>query len=112
MLAHLLAARLAPSPGDRDLVVLVHEMVVEYPDRDLPPERLTWTMTDTGDPLSMSAMARTVGLPTAIAAEMVLDGELTLTGCQIPTHPAICDIVLDRIKAEGLRFSEKVEPLA
>lgn len=112
LLAHLLQSRLAPQPGDRDLVVLLHEMVVEYPYRDLPRERLTWTMTDTGDPLSMSAMARTVGLPTALAAEMVLGGELSLTGCQLPTHPAICDTVLDRLKAEGLRFTESVEPSA
>jgi saccharopine dehydrogenase-like NADP-dependent oxidoreductase len=110
MLAHLLQARLAPQAGDRDMVILVHEMVVEYPDRDLPRERLTWAMVDTGDPLSMSAMARTVGLPTALAAEMVLGGELKLTGCQLPTHPAICDTVLDRLKAEGLRFTETVEP--
>jgi len=110
LLAHLLQTRLAPGEGARDMVILVHEMVVEYPDRDLPRERLTWTMVDTGDPQRMSAMARTVGLPTALAAEMVLDGELTLTGCQLPTHPAICNTVLDRLKEEGLRFTEKVEP--
>jgi len=111
MLSHLLTRRLAPEPGSRDMVLIVHEMVVDYPKRGLPAERLTWTMVDYGTPLEMSAMARTVGLPTAIAAAMVLRGELRLTGCQLPTHPAICDTVLDRLKAEGLRFTEKVEPL-
>ena len=111
MLSHLLTRRLAPQPESRDMVLIVHEMEVEYPKRELPPERLTYTMVDYGAPLEMSAMARTVGLPTALAAEMVLGGDLQLTGCQLPTHPKICNPVLDRLRAAGLTFSEKVEPL-
>lgn len=111
MLSHLLTTKLAPQPDSRDMVLIVHEMEVEYPDRELAPERLTYTMVDYGVPLEMSAMARTVGLPTGIAAEMVLNGELRLTGCRLPTHPAICNPVLDRLRAEGLMFTETVEPL-
>jgi alpha-aminoadipic semialdehyde synthase len=38
-------------------------------------ERREITMTVRGDPASHTAMATTVGLPTAIAAKMVLDGK-------------------------------------
>lgn len=93
------------------MVALVHEMDVEYPDSDLANERVIDTMVDFGVPLEMSAMAKTVGLPTALAVEMILAGELSLTGCQLPTHPSICDPILSRLKAAGLRFTERVEPL-
>lgn len=111
MLSHLLQTRLAPNEDSRDMVALVHEMDVEYPDSDLANERVIDTMVDFGVPLEMSAMAKTVGLPTALAVEMILAGELSLTGCQLPTHPSICDPILSRLKAAGLRFTERVEPL-
>ena len=111
MLSHLLQTRLAPTEGSRDMVILVHEMEVEYPRRELAPECLVYTMVEEGDPLAMSAMAKTVGLPTAIAIEMLLTRQLKLRGCQIPTHPEICDAVLAKLKAEGLKFTESVEKL-
>jgi saccharopine dehydrogenase (NADP+, L-glutamate forming) len=111
MLAHLLQTRLEPHEGARDMVILVHQMDVEYPDRGLPTERLTYTMVEEGDPLAMSAMAKTVGLPTAIAIEMLLTGRLELRGCRLPTNPLICDPVLAELRREGLKFTEKVEEL-
>lgn len=111
MLAHLLQDRLAPASGSRDMVILLHQMDVDYPRRDLPPERLTYTMVETGDPLEMSAMATTVGLPAAIAIERVLAGELRLVGCQLPTHPEICDPVLAQLRREGLKFTETATPI-
>lgn len=111
MLSHLLETRLAPGPGSRDMVIIVHEMEVDYPGDDRPAERQTYTMVDFGDPLEMSAMAKTVGMPAAIAVEMLFSGELKLTGCRLPTHPAICESVLSHLQAEGLEFREKMEPL-
>ena len=111
MLAHLLEHRLAPEPGASDMVILVHQMDVEYPDRPNLCERVTYTMVETGDALGMSAMAKTVGLPTALAAEMMLRGELQLSGCLLPTHDAIYKPVLAQLKEEGLRFTLTREPL-
>ena len=56
----------------------------------------------------MTTMAKTVGLPAAIAVKRILNGELTLTGCQIPTHKAIYEPVLEELEAEGLKFTEVV----
>ncbi len=56
-------------------------------------------------------MARTVGLPTATAAKLLLEGELRLTGSQIPTHPSIYEPVLGEIAKAGLKCTEKVRPL-
>lgn len=57
---------------ETDFVVLRHEIGVTWSDGK--KERREVTMTVRGDPATHTAMARTVGLPTAIAAKMVLDG--------------------------------------
>lgn len=111
MLSHLLETRLAPLPESRDMVTIVHEMKVEYPGGARPAERQTSSMVEYGEPARMSAMAKTVGLPTAVAVEMILRGELDLRGCLLPTHPSICRPVLARLRDEGLVFKEKIEPL-
>jgi len=104
MLSHLLQQRLAPKEGDRDMVILVHQMDVQYDRGEHPCERLTYTMVDRGDACGLSAMARTVGLPTALAMEMMLEGELDLPGCILPTEEKIYPAVLARLRAEGLKF--------
>ncbi len=111
MLSHLLETRLAPLPESRDMVIIVHEMEVEYPDSDRASERQTFTMVEYGEPMRMSAMAKTVGMPAAIAVEMLLTGEIELRGCLLPSRPEICDSILARLRAEGLEFTEKIEPL-
>jgi saccharopine dehydrogenase (NAD+, L-glutamate forming) len=52
-----------------------------------------------------------VGLPAAIAAKLRLTGELPLTGCHIPTHPAIYVPILRELEHAGLVFTEEVEAL-
>lgn len=111
MLAHLVAEKLAPHPGARDMVILVHQMDVEYPDRDLPCQRQTYTMTHIGDPLKLSAMSKAVGLPTALAVEMMLEDEIRLPGCQLPSRPEIGDPILAKLKAENMVFTESAEPV-
>jgi saccharopine dehydrogenase-like NADP-dependent oxidoreductase len=112
MLSHLLQRRLAPVEGDRDMVILVHEMEVETGGAANELVRQTSTMVDIGEAREMSAMARTVGLPAALALEMILAGELKLTGCQLPTEPAVFDPILVRLRAEGLGFTERTEVIA
>lgn len=111
MLSHLLETRLAPLPESRDMVTIFHEMEVEFPGADRPAERQVTSMVEYGVPTEMSAMAKTVGLPTAVAVELILSGEIELRGCLLPTHPVICDSVLSRLRAEGLVFKERIEPL-
>ena len=104
-LAALLAERLTLPPGGRDMVVLRHELTVRRLG-DGRRERLTSTLVAFGEPGGITAMARTVGLPAAVAARLVLAGELPLTGCRIPTDPRIYRPVLAELEREGLRFRE------
>jgi saccharopine dehydrogenase-like NADP-dependent oxidoreductase len=111
MLIHLLQERLPLAEGMRDVVVLVHELEVVYPDGQHPSERITSTLVSTGEAEGPTAMARTVGLPTAAAAQLLLDGKLPLTGCHIPTHPLVYEPVLSELSAAGLEFIESSRPL-
>lgn len=112
LLAELLERRLPLTPSMRDLVVLMHELEVEYPGQARPTERITSTLVAEGEAGGFTAMAKTVGLPAALAARLVLCGELHLRGSQIPTHPSIYTPILADLAADGLDFDERVEPLA
>ncbi|MCS6844639.1 MAG: saccharopine dehydrogenase NADP-binding domain-containing protein [Caldilineales bacterium] len=92
--------------GERDMLILQHQIEAVYPDRT---ERITSTMVDFGIPHGHTSMARTVGLPAAIAVKMILNGQLDLTGVQIPVVPAIYEPVLNELEELGIRFVETFE---
>lgn len=58
-----------------------------------------------------SAMAKTVGLPVAIAARLLVEGALDASGQKgvvLPTSPAIYAPILKLLNAEGLAPLERV----
>ena len=71
------------------------------------PKSLELYSVLTGKNNEDTAMATTVGLPLAIAAESYLKGELTLTGLHIPTIPALYQPILSKLKEEGIEFYEE-----
>jgi len=91
--------------GERDMVVLVHEFLAAYEDRE---ERITSTLIDIGLPEGATAMARTVGSPAAIGAQMILEGEINLAGVHIPVVPEIYRPILDELKNLGIAFEERM----
>ena len=52
-------------------------------------------------------MAKTVGLPLAIATKLVLNGEINVKGLCIPTIKEIYEPVLNELKDYGIVFVEK-----
>jgi saccharopine dehydrogenase (NADP+, L-glutamate forming) len=110
----ILAARLLEKmpyeEGERDMIVLHHEFIAEYP--DLPAkERITSTLVDFGIPHGDSAMSRTVSLPAAVAAKMVLHGEIKAIGVHIPVLPDIYEPVLKELEEQGISFKERTSKL-
>ena len=93
--------------GERDLVCLSHRFEFERPDG----RRLTKTSTlvayGEGEG-GYSAMARTVGIPAAIAADLLLQGRVTEKGVVVPTSPALYEPILAVLEspAVGLHFTE------
>ena len=105
-----LIKRKMPLPeGERDMVILQHNIVADYGE-DKKQERTISTLVDYGNS-EFTAIAKTVGAPAAIAAKLVMKGELDLTGCHIPTNPLIYTKVLQELKTLGIEFKEKTEVL-
>jgi len=107
----LLIKKMPLPPGGRDMVILQHEIEAQYPDRGNHLERIQSTLIEYGEPGGFTAMSKTVGLPAALATKMILTGQLPLTGCQLPTHPAIYEPVLAELKKSGISFKEEIEPI-
>jgi len=110
ILAKLMLDRMAYKPGERDMVVLHHEFVAEYPGNRT--EKLYSTLIDFGVPGGDSAMARTVSLPAAIAVRLILQGQLKLTGVHIPVLPELYNPVLDELARLGIVCRERTETAA
>ncbi len=99
-------AKMSYAPGERDLLVLQHQFVAEYPDHR---EKITATMVDFGIPDGDSSMNRTVGLPAAVGARFILEGKVTSRGVLVPVLPEIYEPALVELERLGIRFSEKTE---
>ena len=52
-------------------------------------------------------MAKTVGLPLGIAAKLILEGSIQMTGVHIPIHKNIYEPVLKELEEKGIVFNEK-----
>ncbi|KAI9065542.1 saccharopine dehydrogenase [Trametes sanguinea] len=103
-------ARLEPlmrfEEGERDLVLLQHKFVVEWADGS--QDTITSTLEAYGEPDGHSAMARYVGVPCGIAAQMVLDGFFKEPGIFAPHSKEICDPIREALEAQGMGLVEKV----
>ncbi len=101
ILQHLLETRLAMRPADRDMIVMVHEIGYRRAGQAYQARSV---LRIEGEDSLHTAMARTVGLPLGIAAVLVLDGKITLSGLHIPILPAIYDPVMHELEQQGIRF--------
>ena len=54
-------------------------------------------------------MAQTVGLPLAIAAKLILERKLVMTGIHIPIHKEIYEPVLQELAKQGIQFTEETK---
>jgi len=100
--------KMSYATGERDMLVLQHTFVAEYPDRR---EKITSTMVDFGIPGGDSSMNRTVGLPAAVAARFVLEGRFHRPGVVVPVMPELYEPVLEELGRLGITFTESMEAL-
>uniref|UniRef100_A0A672H4U3 Uncharacterized protein n=1 Tax=Salarias fasciatus TaxID=181472 RepID=A0A672H4U3_SALFA len=91
--------------GERDMIILRNDVGIRHPSGELETKHLGLVVY--GEPNGFSAMAKTVGYPAAIAARMVLDGEITSKGLVVPMTKEVYGPALARLKEEGLFFSSK-----
>jgi saccharopine dehydrogenase-like NADP-dependent oxidoreductase len=99
-----LEKKLALQPGDKDLVIMLHE--IEYT-LDNQKFKSTASLVVIGEDDAHTAMAKTVGLPLGIAAKLILNGTIHEKGLLIPIYKSIYLPVLEELKEHGISFLEE-----
>ena len=90
---------------ERDMVVLQHNFLAGYSDGR--KEIIRSRMLDFGTLATNTSIARTVALPAAIGAEMILLGKIAVKGVHIPIIPEIYNPVLDKLESLNIRMTEE-----
>ncbi len=107
ILLGLLIPRWEMAHEDKDMVVMLHEIEYEHRGNKI---KLSSSMVVKGENRDHSAMAKTVGLPIAILARMVLGNKLSLPkGVVIPNMPSVYRPVLTELAHYGIEFDDVVE---
>jgi len=94
--------------NERDMIVMHHEFIAEYPSKK---EYITSTLVDYGIIGEDSSVARTVSIPAAIAVKMMLESKIKLIGVHIPVLPEIYNPILDELEGIGIKFKEKIKEI-
>jgi len=94
--------------SERDMIVLYHDFTAV--NQDGSKKKITSTLIDYGEPNGNTSMARTVSLPSAVAAKMILEGRYDEPGVHIPVIPELYDPILNELEEIGIKCVEVEEP--
>lgn len=107
IILQILLAKWQMAPDDKDMVVMVHEFEYVHKGRKT---KLSSSMVIKGEDREHSAMAKTVGLPIAILARLVLNNKIVPPkGVVMPVMPTVYRPVLTELAHYDIVFSEEVE---
>jgi saccharopine dehydrogenase (NADP+, L-glutamate forming) len=105
ILQQLLEKKWLLEPLDKDMIVMQH--LFEYLDAQKITRSCKSTLVVIGENSERTAMAKTVGLPLAMAVRRLIKGEIKLRGVQIPVMAEIYEPILKELTAYGITFEEK-----
>jgi saccharopine dehydrogenase-like NADP-dependent oxidoreductase len=92
------------NPNDKDMIVMYHKIGYELNGQK---KQIDATMVCTGEDQTYTAMAKTVGLPVAIAALQILNKNITTPGVQLPLNKEVYLPILKELEEFGVVFHEK-----
>ncbi len=92
--------------GERDMILLRHEVNINWPDGRKEERGINLVCYGSGEPGGFTAMAKTVGYPCAIAARMVMDKEIQEKGMVLPMKKDIYNPMIMRLETEDIRATE------
>ncbi len=105
ILEHILNKRWKLHAGDADLVVMWHRFKYTQEGKE---HEIQSSLVATGENANHTAMAKTVGLPLAIAAGLVMQNKIKQRGVAIPTTREFYEPILAELKKLGIELQEKV----
>ncbi|MCG8891710.1 saccharopine dehydrogenase C-terminal domain-containing protein, partial [Tenacibaculum finnmarkense] len=92
---------------DKDMIVMQHKFGYEL---DNQKHQIESSMVIKGDDQTYTAMAKTVGLPVAMATLHILNGNVTNPGVQLPIKKEVYEPILKELEEYGIVFVEKDVP--
>jgi saccharopine dehydrogenase-like NADP-dependent oxidoreductase len=95
------------APEDKDMIVMYHKFGYEI---DGNKRQIDSKMVCTGDDQTYTAMAKTVGLPVAIATLLILNCKITTPGVQLPINKEVYLPILEELESYGVVFYEQNMP--
>ena len=102
-LQEILEASWTLKPEEKDMIVMYHKFGYELEGKRHQIDSNTVVL---GESSTHTAMAKTVGLPVAMATLAILDGKIATPGVQIPIAKEIYQPILKELKAYGVVFKE------
>lgn len=107
ILEKILSKKWTLAPNDKDMIVMYHKLGYEL---NGEKKQIDATMVCLGEDQTYTSMAKTVGLPVAIAALKILDGTIATPGVQLPISKEVYNPILKELEDYGIHFKEqKVE---
>ena len=94
-------------PEDKDMIVMYHKFGYEI---NGVKRQIDSKMVCVGEDQTYTAMAKTVGLPVAIATLQILNGKITTPGVQLPITKEVYLPILAELETLGVIFKEVEMP--
>ena len=91
-------------PDDKDMIVMYHKFGYESNGKKV---QMDSQMVCIGQDQTYTAMAKTVGLPVAMATLLILNGKIKTRGVQIPIRKEVYLPVLKELEQYGVVFKEQ-----
>ncbi|GAA3725792.1 saccharopine dehydrogenase C-terminal domain-containing protein [Flavobacterium ginsengisoli] len=107
ILEKILTDSWALEPEDKDMIVMYHKFGYEL---NGEKKQIDSKMVCIGDDQTYTAMAKTVGLPVAIATLLILNGKITTPGVQLPIKKEVYEPILKELEEYGVIFNEQNVP--
>ena len=92
------------APLDKDMIVMYHKFGYEIDGKQF---QIDSHMALIGEDQTHTAMAKTVGLPVAIAALKILNEQITTPGVQLPIAKEVYEPILKELEDHGIIFREE-----
>lgn len=107
MLQRILEEQWTLAEEDKDMIVMYHKFGYEVNGKK---EQIDANMVVLGENRTYTAMAKTVGLPVAMATLLILNGKISTPGVQIPIKKEVYEPILKELATYNVSFKEYKVP--
>jgi saccharopine dehydrogenase-like NADP-dependent oxidoreductase len=107
MLQKILSDSWTLEEEEKDMIVMHHKFGYEL---NGEKHQIESSLVVKGENQTFTAMAKTVGLPVAIATLKILNKEITTPGVQLPITKEVYAPILKELEQYGIEFKEKKVP--